>query len=258
MLRKVRPHRPSAALVVAMLALSVALSGTAMGQSAVAAAKTLITGKQIADKSLTAADIKNNSLTSAVVKNGSLLAKDFKAGQLRAGATGAKGESGAQGPKGDVGPQGPPGATGQVGPKGDTGTVDTSNFFTKSEDDARFLGVGAIRSVHRDVPPSSGPLIDVGGVRVTVTCGTGSSVLQFGNISGSTARIFDQTNGVAGDIGTGGTANLAEANNGQNVHTVLQVAWGASLEHVTTFIVSAVRPAGGCPALATATAITGS
>lgn len=40
---------------------------------------------------------------------------------------GAKGDAGVAGPKGDVGPQ---------GPKGDTGTVDTANFYTKTQTDA--------------------------------------------------------------------------------------------------------------------------
>jgi hypothetical protein len=89
--------RQSPALVVAMLALLVALTGTA-----VATTSALITGKQIANSSITGLDVKNKSLTP----------KDFK-GSVR----------GARGPAGPAGPQGPAGAQGPQGPKGDTGAT---------------------------------------------------------------------------------------------------------------------------------------
>jgi peptidoglycan/LPS O-acetylase OafA/YrhL len=53
-----RFRRISPAMVVAMLALFAALTGTA-----VATSSTLITGKQIKDSSITGADVKNRSLT---------------------------------------------------------------------------------------------------------------------------------------------------------------------------------------------------
>lgn len=96
--------RQSPAVIVAMLALFVALTGTA-----VATTSAVITGKQI----------KNNSITGADVRNKSLTPKDFR-GSVRGprglrglagptGATGAQGAQGAQGPQGGQGPQGPPG-----------------------------------------------------------------------------------------------------------------------------------------------------
>jgi hypothetical protein len=90
--------RQSPAVVLAMLALFVALTGTA-----VATTSALITGKQIKNSSITGADVKNKSLT----------AKDFK-GSVR-GARGPTGPAGAQGP------QGAAGAPGAKGDKGDTG-----------------------------------------------------------------------------------------------------------------------------------------
>ena len=60
--------------------------------------------------------------------------------ELLPGPQGPKGDTGLQGPqglKGDKGSQGPKGDTGLQGPKGDTGTVDTSNFYNKSETDSR-------------------------------------------------------------------------------------------------------------------------
>jgi hypothetical protein len=91
--------RQSPALVVAMLALFVALTGTA-----VATTSALITG----------ANIKNNSITGADVKNRSLRPVDFR-GSVRgprglagpAGAPGAAGAKGDNGDKGDTGPAGP-------------------------------------------------------------------------------------------------------------------------------------------------------
>ena len=109
MLGKVRPRRPSAAMVVAFLALCVALSGTAVGESAVTSAQKLITGKQIKNRSVTGVDIKSNSVTSGAIKNQSLLRADFKLGELPAGPAGAKGDVGPQGAKGD---KGDPGANG--------------------------------------------------------------------------------------------------------------------------------------------------
>ncbi len=84
--------RQSPALVVAMVALFVALTGTA-----VATTSALITGAQIKNSSITGADIKNRSLTPT----------DFR-GSVR----------GARGLAGAVGPIGPPGTPGQQGPAG--------------------------------------------------------------------------------------------------------------------------------------------
>lgn len=90
-----RTWRPSAPLVIAMVALVVAVSGggQAIADGAAAAAK-LITGKQ--------------------VKNGSLTLADFKASE-RAKLRGAAGPAGPAGPKGDTGATGATGAAGAAG-----------------------------------------------------------------------------------------------------------------------------------------------
>jgi hypothetical protein len=94
-MRFLRFRRPSPAMVVAMLALLVALGGTAgANPSAIAA---LISGTQIKDNSVTTKDVKNKSL----------LAGDFKPGQL---PRGAQGPQGPQGPAGANGANGAPGA----------------------------------------------------------------------------------------------------------------------------------------------------
>lgn len=97
----------SPAMSVAMLALFVALSGTA-----VATTSAVITGRQIANNSITGIDVKNKSLGPA----------DFK-GSVRGapgadGAPGSPGQPGARGPKGDKGDQGETGATGANGAQG--------------------------------------------------------------------------------------------------------------------------------------------
>jgi hypothetical protein len=49
---------------------------------------------------------------------------------------------GNRGPQGGAGAQGLAGPRGLVGPQGATGTLDSSNFFSKTESDGRYLGKG--------------------------------------------------------------------------------------------------------------------
>jgi hypothetical protein len=110
------PRRPSAALLVALLALFVAGSGTAYAAVAV-------TGKDVVDGSLTGRDVRDESLsgkdvkrlTSKDVVDRSLTAADFATGQL---PTGPAGDTGPAGPKGDTGAPGVPGAKGDTGAQG--------------------------------------------------------------------------------------------------------------------------------------------
>jgi hypothetical protein len=90
--------RQSPSMIVAMLALFIAMGGTA-----IAASSALITGKQIKNSSITGADVKNKSLTP----------KDFR-GSVR-------GPRGLRGPAGPTGATGAPGAAGAAGAKGDKG-----------------------------------------------------------------------------------------------------------------------------------------
>jgi hypothetical protein len=93
---------PSPAMIVAIVALVCATTGSAV-------AGALITGAQIKNGTITGLDVRKETLTSAHVKNGSLRPVDFKGGKLPAGP---QGPMGAQGAKGDQGPQGAQGVPG--------------------------------------------------------------------------------------------------------------------------------------------------
>jgi hypothetical protein len=97
-----RIRRPSPAMVVALVALFVALSGTSYAMS------------QLAKNSVGTPQLKNNAVTTAKVKNGTLLSTDFKSGQLQPG------------PPGPVGPAGPKGDTGATGATGSGAALDFS------------------------------------------------------------------------------------------------------------------------------------
>lgn len=119
MLARLRRHRPSPSMVVALVALFVALGGTSY--SAITLSKNSVKSKHIAKGQVKRSDIGKNAVNSAKVADLSLLAKDFKAGQLP------------QGPKGD---QGLPGAPGEPGSArayaliGATGSVNRAKNVT--------------------------------------------------------------------------------------------------------------------------------
>lgn len=95
---RVRRHVswPSPATVIALVALFVALGGTAL-----ALTKNTVGSKQLKPGAVKAPDLAKNAVTSQKVKNGSLQSGDFAPGQLPAGA---------QGPAGPTGPQGAAGS----------------------------------------------------------------------------------------------------------------------------------------------------
>ena len=102
--------RISPAMAVAMLALFVALSGTA-----VATTSALITGRQIKNGSITGLDVKNRSLTP----------RDFR-GSVR-GPRGLTGSAGPQGAQGAAGAAGAPGSAVAYARVNADGTVDEAN-----------------------------------------------------------------------------------------------------------------------------------
>ena len=73
MLKRVRARRPSAAMIVAMIALITALSGSAVADNAVEFAKTkVLNGKNIKKRSIAGNKIRNNSITGTQVKESTL------------------------------------------------------------------------------------------------------------------------------------------------------------------------------------------
>ena len=107
-MRRILRHRPSPAMVVACIALTIALGGTSYA------------AVNLPRNSVGTAQLKKNVITSAKVKNFSLLRADFKRGQLPAGP---RGPEGLQGPKGDQGIQGIQGIQGPAGPGAQWATV---------------------------------------------------------------------------------------------------------------------------------------
>ncbi|HYF74383.1 MAG TPA: hypothetical protein VD864_16260 [Nocardioides sp.] len=98
---------PSPAMLVALLALMIAMSGTSY--AAVTLAKNSVRSPHIVNGQVKAADLASSSVTTAKVQDGSLVAGDFAPGELPAGAEGPAGPPGVAGPAGPAGPQGIPG-----------------------------------------------------------------------------------------------------------------------------------------------------
>jgi len=86
-------RRPSPGTTLAFVALTAALSGTAI---ALPGTNSVDSG-DIKNKQVKRTDLANNAVTSSKVKDGSLRSKDFKAGQLPAGPKGDKGDKGSPG-----------------------------------------------------------------------------------------------------------------------------------------------------------------
>jgi hypothetical protein len=230
-------------MVVALAALFVALGGTSM-------AALMITGKQVKNSSLTGIDVRNSSLTGVDVKNRSLKAGDFAAGQLPVGATGPQGPigpvglTGERGPKGDQGAaglngnQGSKGDEGATGPTGPTGTVDTSNFWTKSESDARF---GLIETLGGPFSTSGGGLRSLGSVQdwtFSGVCTPGNVGFRISNGVPSTRQVIVEVNGGAPaiqavaasssvDLGTAPVAHL-RVFSGPATNPFIIDLWGSS------------------------------
>jgi hypothetical protein len=141
-MRFVLRRRPSAAMIVACLALLVALAGTS-----VAAVSQLLPRNSVGTPQL-----RNNAVTSKKVKNASLLRVDFKTGQVPVGPTGPAGATGATGPVGSTGPKGPTGPSGPSGPTGSTGPSDAYSRFVSSAGPLPALVPSTIASINITQP----------------------------------------------------------------------------------------------------------
>lgn len=132
MLQRMRPQRPSAAMIVAVIALVAALGGSAVADDAVQFAKSkVINGSKIKKKSIAGSKLKNNTVTGTQV-NESKLAKVPSATKADS-ATKATSATNADTLDGvdsagfaRTGASAPPRAYAKVN---DDGTLDTANSF---------------------------------------------------------------------------------------------------------------------------------
>jgi hypothetical protein len=106
-MRRLVRHRPSPAMVVALIALFVTLGG--VGYAAVTLPR----------NSVGAAQLKKGAVTPPKVAKKTIAL--FRGQRGPRGAAGDRGPQGAQGPQGPVGAQGPSGAAGPAGPSGSAG-----------------------------------------------------------------------------------------------------------------------------------------
>jgi hypothetical protein len=156
MMQRFRSHL-SAANVLSMTALVIALGGTAYAASL---PNNIVGSSQIKSKAVKNSDLGDSSVTSKKVKNRSLRADDFAAGQI---VQGLNGTPGAQGFRGATGPTGPAGLAGTVIvrridvslPNGTPGTP-TSGFSSCAAGE-RIIG----GSVNISDVPLTGPTMEV-------------------------------------------------------------------------------------------------
>jgi Collagen triple helix repeat (20 copies) len=113
-MRGIVKRAPSPAMVVAIVALLAALSGSAT-------AAFVMTGKQIKDGTVTGKDVKNRTLGTKKLSKKAV--SSLKGQRGPAGPQGPQGPAGPQGAAGPQGPTGDTGAAGPLGPKGDTGVA---------------------------------------------------------------------------------------------------------------------------------------
>ncbi len=110
-----RRPRPSAAMLIALIALFVSIGGVGYAATTIGTKQIengAVTAQKLHNGAVTTKKIQNGAVRSPQVADGSLLAKDFKAGELPAGPKGPQGNTGPQGPQGNTGPQGPQGNPG--------------------------------------------------------------------------------------------------------------------------------------------------
>lgn len=182
-------HRPSAALVVACLALGIALTGTSYAtglgvpNGSVTTAKIkdgAVTTPKIKNAAVTTPKLKNdavtvdklaaNSVGASNVKNGSLLKEDFKSGQLPAGPPGPAGPQGPAGPPGVIGLQRVDAATPASSANSQSVVATCPSGKRIVGGGARVTGNGANKvSINENFPDSDGSKWNAKAVEVVAT-----------------------------------------------------------------------------------------
>ena len=168
-MKRIVHHRPSAAIAVAVVAIVIAMAGSATAAG-------LITGSEIKNNTVTATDIRDATIKSNDVRDHSLLADDFKPGQLPAGA---RGLTGATGPRGAAGAAGRDGFGLLVYPHG-----------------AGVLANGGAEDLSLDCPPDTFVIGgDAGAFDAVTGAQVGNQVVRNQSIAGSsgyTARFENE------------------------------------------------------------------
>ena len=183
-----KKRRFTPAMIVAMIALAVALSGTA-----VAGTTNLITGGQIVNGTIKLVDL-NSSVKTALKGHRGATGAQGPVGAQGAqgpvgpqGATGAKGDTGATGApglagaQGERGPQGEPGANGKDGKNGLSGLV-TRNYDYIADGSYPGAGSGGIATVACDDDPAVS--------QTKVAIGGGVQFLDVGRNHGTLANAY--------------------------------------------------------------------
>jgi hypothetical protein len=175
---------------------------------------------------------------------------------VRNALKGAKGKTGPRGLKGATGLTGATGATGQPGPKGDTGltgTVDTSNFFSKTASDARYVqgsgSVSPIPLVSLANSASGGVISNVPGVGAISAglCSSINSLISYTNESGVVqdyillGQYHDQENNSTPGSGTVAVGASFTTSNDLG-HDILHVS--VDLPRPTTWTITISRGSG--------------
>ncbi len=184
-MRRISLRPPSAALVVACLALGIALGGTSSA-TVLNVPDGSVTTPKIKNGAVTTAKLKNdavtldkvaaNAVTSGQVKNGTLLKEDFKSGQL---ATGPAGPPGPAGPRGLPGPRGAPGVSGleRVDASTSSSSTTSKSVVVTCPSGKRVVGGGAQAtgngankvSINQNFPDSAGNKWNAQAVEVVST-----------------------------------------------------------------------------------------
>lgn len=131
-------RRPTPALVISCVALSVALGGTGYA-TVLQVPRNSVGPAQLKTAAVTNKKIAANAVTSAKVQNGSLVKGDFRAGSLPAGPAGP---AGLAGPAGPAGPSGLSGVERVETTSANTSTTSKSVFLA-CPTGKRLIGGGA-------------------------------------------------------------------------------------------------------------------
>jgi hypothetical protein len=192
-------RRPSAAMVVAFVALLAALSGTAVALPG----KNTVDSGDIKKANVKKSDIAKNAVISGKVKDGSLLAKDFKAGELPAGPQGAPGAQGAKGDKGDTGDAGTAVAYATVSGAGNVIATKSKNIVQANIDPDTQVGHYCFTDLPftpRSVMVAGQSVFDGGDEDVIATAYLANISVSTGDCFGKVqVRTFDVSNGSVQD-----------------------------------------------------------